>query len=242
MNTGFLVDNFSFTQWSYEHIYSLIFWLLFAVGFITISKKYFSKKQQRYLAISFALFVFFCQIAKICIKYSLGTFDIRLDLPLHLCNMMPIFVAFAFYLNNRTFWSVLFYWIMAGTFQSLITPTLEHSFPHFEYHRYFIIHAGLVILALYPYYVYQWRLRFYDAFRSMIFLNVVGCIMYFIDKLLAANYMYMIGPPNGATIYDLLGPWPWYTVSIQGLMLLLFSILTILFYDRKKITFQQSDL
>jgi len=241
MIEAFLSDNFAFVPWGQEHVISLFIWLVIAFLCLFLPQKYLSRSDQKKFTLLFALFICACQIGKVLIKQYLGTFDKSEDLPLHLCNILPFLILMAFYIESRTFWSVLFYWIMAGTFQSLFSPTLEHSFPHFEYHRYFIIHAGLVILALFPVFVYKWRISFTDALRSCIFLNVIGGVMYFIDILLDANYMYMIAHPPGVTIYNLLGPWPWYLISIQGLMLVLFGILTLLFYDKNKVTFQQSN-
>ena len=41
--------------------------------------------------------------------------------------------------------------------------------------------------------------------------------------------MYLNAKPPGATIYSILGPWPWYILSLEGVIFILFSLLLIPF-------------
>jgi len=143
--------------------------------------------------------------------------------------MLPFIIPFALYFKNRAVWAVLFLWIIAGTFQSLITPTLKDSFPHYEFFRYWIVHCGLVIAALYPIFVWGFKIKFKDVIAGTIAMNVLAFVMYFINLLLESNYMYMQAKPAGDTIYNLLGPWPWYLLSLEVVMGVLFFILYVPF-------------
>lgn len=159
----------------------------------------------------------------------LGVFDIRNDLPLHLCNIMPFFMPLIMLKKWRFGWSILFFWICAGTFQALITPTHVESFPHYESIRYWAVHAGLTMMAVYGAVVYGWRLTWKDALFSAIGMHVLAMIIYPINVLLNSNYLYLMAKPPGKTMYDLLGPWPWYIISLEGVILVLFSLLLIPF-------------
>ncbi len=225
----FLKDNFTFVNYSLEHGISVLIWLIFGILFIYGSKKYLNQSQQRITLFIFGLVVLGGQVMKIMCRYYLGVFDYTVDLPLHLCNMMPFVIPFALLSNKRLVWAILFFWIMAGTFQALISPTLPHSYPHFEYHRYWIVHAGLVIIALYPIFVNNYRLYLSDALLSAILLNLLGLLMYFIDRVLDANYMYMRDWPPGKTIYNMLGPWPYYNLSLEVVMIVLFGLFLVPF-------------
>ena len=149
---------------------------------------------------------------------------------MHLCNISPLFMFFAYYFNNRRAWSIFFLWIMAGTFQSLLTPTLTESFPHYEWWRYWIIHVWLVTGSFYGIFVLGYRLKFADMFYSLFFLNILAFTVYFINIKIGANYMYMVAKPEGKTMYNLLGDWPFYILQLEFVALLLFSVIYIPFY------------
>jgi hypothetical integral membrane protein (TIGR02206 family) len=38
-------------------------------------------------------------------------------------------------------------------------------------------------------------------------------LMVIVNALLDANYLYLRAKPPGPSIYDYLGPWPWYVLS-----------------------------
>jgi hypothetical integral membrane protein (TIGR02206 family) len=38
------------------------------------------------------------------------------------------------------------------------------------------------------------------------------------------NYMFLKHPPLGGSLIDLLGPWPWYLLSLMGVALVLFVL------------------
>lgn len=232
MKSSVLIDNFNFVPQGFEHWVSNLIFLGIGILIILVGKKYHGTQFEKKWIIGFALFVAVWPISMPLFRLYTGSFDKTLYLPLHLCNIMPFIIPFALFYKNKVMWSVLYYWILLGTLQALITPTLEHSFPHYEYLRYFIVHAGLVILALYPVFVYGWKVKFYDACRSAIYLNGLGMLMYFIDLILDANYMYMIAKPPGPTLYDVLGEWPYYLISLQAVILLGFLILSLPIYQR----------
>ncbi len=233
-NHPFFKDNFTFVNYGNEHWVTLLIWLIIGIVFIIGSKRLLNPKQQRITLFLFGLFVLGGQVMKIICRLYLGVFDYTVDLPLHLCNMMPFVIPFALLINKRLIWAILFFWIMAGTFQALLSPTLEHSFPHYEYHRYWIVHAGLVIIALYPIFINGYRLYLSDALLSAICMNILGLFMYVVDVFLDANYMYMRAWPPGKTLYNFLGPWPYYNLSIELVIITLFGVFLIPFYFMRR--------
>jgi hypothetical integral membrane protein (TIGR02206 family) len=228
-------DNGTFITYGTEHFVSILLWIIFGIIFILYSQKYLSPKQQKKSVVIFCVLIALSQLSKVIIKTQLGVFDHREDLPLHLCNMLPFIIPVSLYFKNRKLWAVLFLWIMAGTFQSLITPTLKESFPHYEFMRYWIVHCGLVIVAIYPIFVWKFRLQLKDLVIGAIAMNVLALFMYFINLGLDANYMYLVAKPSGDTLYSLLGPWPWYILSLEFVMAALFFIVYLPFLFEKKL-------
>lgn len=230
MLEAFLTDNFQFTAHGWEHLVSVILFMLLGILYIKLNKGLADRKQRK-IAFWLGILILASQLFKTFIRLYLGNFDHREDLPLHLCNMMPFLIPWALLFKWRAVWAVLFLWIMAGTFQSIFTPTLVHSFPHYEYFRYWLVHVGLVILAILPIFIWDWRLQKKDILNGFIGINILALLMYFINLGLDANYMYLIAKPKGdGTLYDVLGPWPYYILSLEVVAILLFSILYLPFH------------
>ncbi len=118
---------------------------------------------------------------------------------------------------------------MAGTLQALFTPTLTERLPHYEAIRYWVVHAGLPILALYGYYIENWHLSYKDALRSGLALNILALFIYPLNILMGSNYIYLNAKPPGTTLYSILGPWPYYILSLQLVWLVLFCGLVFVF-------------
>lgn len=227
---GFIIFNNQFKNYSTEHFVSVIIFIIIGIMFIYIGKDYLKNEARHRFIIVLMLFIFLVQLAKIPVYLYAGVFDYKEDLPLHLCNISPIFMFFAYLFRNRLAWSVFFLWIMAGTFQSLFTPTLTESFPHFEWWRYWIIHVWLVTGSFYGIIVLGYKMKFKDIFYGLFWINILAFSVYFINISIGSNYMFMVGKPDGKTMYDLLGDWPIYIIQLEFVALLLFSLIYLPFY------------
>lgn len=233
--SSFYTDSVSFTNYGFEHFISVLIVAIFGVWFLRKGKYSWNKKQKWNNAIFLASILYGIQLFKTFIRIYLGNFDITEDLPLQLCNILPLLVIIGLHYKSRVILSVTFFWILAGTAQANITPTLLNTFPHYEAIRYWTIHMGLPVLAIYIYYALGYRFKLKDAVRSALSLNILAAIIYPINYLLGSNYLYLNAKPPGTTIYNLLGPWPWYIMNIEFLMLVLFSAVLIPFAIYEKV-------
>jgi len=233
--SAFYTDSISFTNYGLEHFFSVLAVVIFGIWFLRKGKYIWNEKQKWKNATIFAGVLFGIQLFKTFIRLYLGNFDITEDLPLHLCNILPLLVMIGLYYKSRIILSVTFFWILAGTIQANITPTLLNTFPHYEAIRYWVIHSGLPVLAIYFYYVLGFQFKLKDAARSALALNIVAAVIYPINYLLNSNYLYLNAKPPGTTIYNLLGPWPWYIMNLEFVMLVLFSAVLIPFMIYEKV-------
>ncbi|HPK09978.1 MAG TPA: TIGR02206 family membrane protein [Saprospiraceae bacterium] len=226
---SFYRDDLDFKNYGIEHLVAVVYCVLFCAIVLYLAKYKWTEKQSQRFIIFVAAFVLFTQLFKVFIRMILGNFHVTEDLPLHLCNLMPFFMLYVVYTKNRFWWSIFFFWIMAGTLQSLFTPTLTEYMPHYEAIRYWIVHSGLPLLAIYGYYIYGWQPTMKDALISGIALNILALIMYPINLLLGSNYVYLNGKPPGTTLYSYLGPWPYYIISLEFVWIIMFSLLVLIF-------------
>ena len=163
------------------------------------------------------------------VKGSEGTYDYLNDLPLFLCDLVAVLLPFILYHNNRKWIGILYFWAMAGTLQALITPDLKDGFPSFHFFRYFATHAGIVAAILYTVVVWKIRITWKDFFNAILFAQVYLVAIHLINQLLGSNYAYTMQKPFGPTILDLMGPWPWYILWGEFLMIILFLLLMVPF-------------
>lgn len=223
----FLKDNNAFVNYETEHLVSFLLCIAFIVGVIYAGKKHWSEEKQRLYITAICAFGAFTQLFKVFYKWNAGIFDATADVPLHLCNIMTLVMPFIMWQKNKKWWGITFFWIIAGCAQSIFTPTLTESLPHYEAIRYWAVHAVIILGALYGLSVYKFDLNWMDAVRSAIGLNILAAIIYPVNVALGANYMYLNGKPPGATFYDLLGPWPDYILVLEFVVILFFALILI---------------
>ncbi len=163
--------------------------------------------------------------------YKLGfhTFDYLVDLPFFLCDIVALALPFILYRQNRKWIGILYFWALAGTLQALLTPDIEDGFPSFHFFRYFLGHAGIIISVLYTIIVHRIRIGWQDFTNAIVYAQVYLVGVHLINHLLGSNYAYTMQKPPGPSILDMMGPWPWYILGGEFLMVILFLLLMLPF-------------
>ena len=165
-----------------------------------------------------------------------GTPDQRAQpLPLQLCDMAIFIAAAALWTRQALLVEVTYFWALAGTIQALLTPDLPQPLPTYPYFQYYIAHGGVVASAL----VLVVGLRIqprpwavvWVAGITIVYTALVGAV----DAIAGADYMFLRAKPPSPTLFDLLGPWPWYVLSAAGVGLILFVILDAPFWPARAI-------
>ena len=154
-------------------------------------------------------------------------FDSAEDLPFHLCNILTLVLPIALYYKSRWFFGILYFWVLVGTMQAILTPELKEPFPHFIYFRYWTVHCGLVMLIFYGLMVLKWKVYWKDIRNAIIGANVYVVFSFVANYFSGGNYFYTMHKPSTASLLDYLGPWPWYIFTGQLIMVLLFIRLII---------------
>jgi len=142
--------------------------------------------------------------------------------PLQLCDAAIFIAAFALLLRRQLLVEVTYFWGLAGTLQALITPDLPQHFPTFPFFQYYLAHGGIVAAALFLVVgLRQWPRR--NALIWVIAITIAYVLLVgAVDAVTGTNYMYLRSKPPIASLFDLMGPWPWYVVgsAVLGIALL----------------------
>ncbi|PLS18433.1 TIGR02206 family membrane protein [Bacillus sp. M6-12] len=164
---------------------------------------------------------------------SIGSFDLSDSLPLELCSVSLILSVVLLLTGNRRVYDFVFFAGIAGSLQAVFTPVLFIDFPHFRYFHFFYTHIGIILTALYFTWVKGYRPTIKGLAWTMVFLNLLLPVIFMINKFVGGNYMFLRRKPSSGSLLDLLGPYPWYIVSLEAVAVVLFLFLWLLFRERR---------
>jgi len=224
MLDAILTENNNFVTWGGQHGLVILFFAMLCIALITLGKRQSDVDHKwqilKYIGIVLSAAVILWTI----IQYFSGNFNYKEDLPFLICNLMallfPIFVA----TRNKLIFEVMYFWILVATVQAIITPDLKNGFPHYHFFKFWIVHCGLVLALLYTILVLNYRPTWKSIFKSFLALEAFIILMFGINYLLDANYMYLNKKPDFPTALDALGDYPWYIIRAHFVVLPIFFI------------------
>jgi hypothetical integral membrane protein (TIGR02206 family) len=146
-------------------------------------------------------------------------------LPMQLCDWVTLLCAAALVWRHRLAYELAYFWGLAGTLQAVFTPELGIDFPSFVFVTFMICHAGAVVAIFYLTFGLRLRPEPRSIVRAFLWIQVYLAAATAVNLLLDANYGFLRRKPAHASLFDLLGPWPWYLVSLEALALALFVLL-----------------
>lgn len=218
---SFLSGETLFQSFTWPHFSPIILFGILALVSISYANTYLDDKGKTYLGCILAIIPLLFVLLRAVILMYQGTFDYKADLPMHLCRVAAVIAPVVMFTRNRFWLVILYFWIIVGTLNANITPDLDNGFPHFEYICYFGLHSGLLVLPFYTVFVYDLRISWSDLWRAFLVTNLFFLIVHCINWLLGSNYMYTMQKPASASLLDHMGPWPWYILSGQFVVLVM---------------------
>ena len=160
-------------------------------------------------------------------NFFTGQWTLQTMLPLHLCSVLVWVSAYMLVTGNELIYEFSYFLGIAGATQALLTPDAGiYGFPHFRFFQSIISHGSIVTAAIYMTFVEGYRPHWRSLVRVAIWGNVYMAIIGLVNWLLGSNYLFIAHKPETASLLDVLGPWPWYILSLEllagGLCLLLY--------------------
>ncbi|WP_227522055.1 YwaF family protein [Bacillus solitudinis] len=165
---------------------------------------------------------------------STGLWDIRSHLPLQLCTISLLICCWMLVSRQYVSFEIVYFFGIGGALQAILTPDLFYTFPHFRYLHFFIAHITIILAILFMVWVEKFRVTLYSALKSFLALNVIGAYVFMMNYILGTNYMYLARKPENPTIIDFLGPYPWYILSLEFVVVFIYILLYLPFYLTKK--------
>lgn len=161
---------------------------------------------------------------------AVGTWTLQTMLPLHVCSFMVWFGGWMLISRNKTIYEFMYFLGIGGALQAVITPDIGvYGYPHYRFFQTFISHGLIITAAIYMTVVEGFRPTWGSFKRVIIGGNIYMLIVTGINWLIGSNYLWTLGKPATASLFDLMPDWPWYLLIVQLIGLVTFLILYLPF-------------
>lgn len=147
------------------------------------------------------------------------SWDISHALPLELCSISLILTVILLLTKKKVVYEILIFTALLGASQAIITPIVNYDFPHFRFFHFFYTHLMTIWVALYFTWVKGYRPTIWSVVKLFIFLNLLLPIILLINNRVGGNYLFLSKKPTSPSLMDFLGPYPWYILSLESLVI-----------------------
>ncbi|KGX84748.1 YwaF family protein [Pontibacillus marinus] len=219
-----------FEAFSTSHITVLIF---FGIGFLYLILNY--KRLQRqstlYQITRWGLFsiLIISEITYQAWTITNSVWSFSEHVPLHLCGIASIIAMLALWNRNKKLIKINFFIGIIPAFLALITPELVNDYPHYRFWKFFMHHMSITWTSLFLVITSSVVIQFRSALKTFGILNLYAVIVFFINRQIGSNYLYLSHTPTASTPLDLLGDGVWYYIHLEILAFCVFLFLWIIY-------------
>ena len=175
----------------------------------------------RRLRRAFAIALLGNELVAAVIAWRAGVFV----LPLHLCDLALFVTVWTLWRPGSRLGPLAFFWGVAGGLQALLTPDLRAPFPTYWWTQFFTSHGGTVLAAVYLAAAGHVRPTGRSVWWAWAAGNIYAALVGLVNWLAGTNFGYLARKPDQPSLLDALGPWPYYILGMEAMMLGSFVVL-----------------
>jgi hypothetical integral membrane protein (TIGR02206 family) len=220
-----------FEIFSISH-FTVLLLFLFGSFVLFIYRHKFNQLKWRAIEIGIALSLLFFELSFHVWLLASSYWNASDSIPIELCSISLFLTIILLLTGKKIVYEWLLFTTLLGATQALITPVLVYDFPHIRFIYFFYTHIMMIWVALY----FTWVKGYHPTLRSVgkvfVFLNVLLPIVMVVNKLVDGNYMFLSHKPRTPSLLDYLGPYPWYILSLEGLLLILSLVVWLLLREK----------
>lgn len=228
-----------FHLFSMQHVLTLILICLIGIGLFIFRRplrRFGWKETIRYL---FAFLLLAAETSVQSWYIYFHTWSLKSSLPLELSDMAVILSAIMLLSKSKLLFSFLYFAGIGSSIQAILTPDLgNYSFPHFRFIEFFTAHGIVILAGLFMIAVEKYRVTQRSLWATFLIINVYGAGIFIFNRWIGSNYLYIMHKPKISSLLNYLGPWPWYLLSLEGLIIVIFYILYTPFWISKRKKFK----
>lgn len=215
-----------FRLFSVEHL--LTIGIIFSLSILMLYSGHVLKTRERRDLVRFSLVLLLVvsEMSEHIWLMSEKAWNVRRDLPLQLSDLAVILAMIMLLSKNDKLFQFMYFAGLGSSIQAIVTPDLHRfSFPHFQYIEFFVSHGGVILACLFMVAVFHCMPSIRSLWITILIVNLYAVCVFFLNKLLKANYLYLMKKMGSASLLDYLGSWPWYLLVLEPVMVLSFYLL-----------------
>ncbi len=201
------VDLHTFQSGSLVHLLSVAACLSAAMAACLIGRQWRHGRPdaERRLRVGWAAFTLLTQAFIIVWWLLPANFSWRVSLPLHICDITAVLAAAGLLTERRWVRALVYFWGIGLSLVAFITPVLTEGPAHVHFYLFWLTHLEIVGSATYLVVVMGFRPTWRDWRLATALLALYFVVVVPVNVALGTYYGY-VGP--GASMADILGPWP----------------------------------
>ena len=147
------------------------------------------------------------------LKY-LGLWNIKTSLPIHLCGISGILAGIMMLRQNYSGFEFLALIGSPGALHAILTPQLNHGPLPFLIFKYYVSHAGIILVPLFFAIVLGYRVKGSSWYKVLLLCQMLILFIGLANFFIGSNYMYLTERPFVNNLM-IIGDWPWYILGFE---------------------------
>ncbi len=225
----------AFHLFSMEHLLTIGMIMLLCFLLFALKRQWMKSNIETFFRFSLAYLLLIAVLSQHFWLVYENAWSVKNDLPLQLSDLVVIIGILMLFTKSDKLFQFMYFSALGSSLQAILTPDLgRFSFPHFRYIEFFISHGGVVIACLFMVIAFNYRPTIRSMWVTILLINLYAACIFFLNKLLGSNYLYLMKKPKNASLLDYFGSWPLYLLSMELMMIVSFYILYSPFWIKRK--------
>lgn len=227
----------AFVLFGTEHLLALALIAAACVAVVLLRRR-FSPKAQRITRWTLLGVIYLCEGSWQVWMLATDQWTIQGMLPLWLCSVTSWTMPLLLIWRSQRYYEWAYFMGVIGAALALSTPDLTiYGFPHFRFIEFLTLHGLIIVAVVYMTAVEGFRPTWGSLPRVILITNLYWLVCFIVNNLIGSNYGYTQGKLPTPSLLDVLGPHPWYLLSMEvlGIALCLLMYLPFALRDRKRL-------
>lgn len=209
----------TFKTFGPTHLATLAAILFVALLYVLIARHPKWNRWVKPLSVSLAVVLLGNEIIFISGAIVKGFWHYSWGLPLQICDLAIFAVAYSLFRYTPWVWELAYFWGLGGTLQAVLTPDLKVAFPDYIYFKFFLTHGCILVGVVFLSAGLKRPITFHSVVRVWVVTNLYTAFVALFNWLFNTNYLYLCRKPSQPSILDYFGPWPWYILGLEVVLI-----------------------
>jgi len=197
---------------------------------IWLARNRLSERARRIIPLGFAILIYLCEGSWQVWMLVTGQWTIQGMLPLWLCSVTSWTIPLLLIWRSYRYYEWAYFMGIIGAVMALSTPDLTiYGFPHFRFIEFLTLHGAIIVAVFYMTVVEGFRPTWKSIPRVAVIVNIYWLFCAWVNSQIGSNYLYTQGKLPTPSLLDVLGPYPWYLLAMEGLGILFCLLLYLPF-------------